>query len=48
MGEDYQYVICAVIDDKVTYLLNDLRPFGTKNPGYARLMRMDSAYLTTR
>lgn len=48
MGEDYQYVIGEIQNGKLKHFLNDIYPFGDTNPGYARLMRMDSAFLTTR
>lgn len=49
MGEEYQYVVLGKNPKtSKSYFLTDLKPFGPKNKGYARLMRMDSAYLTTR
>lgn len=49
MGEDYQYV-CISVNDKgeCKEFLTPLAPYGTSNPGYARLMRMDSSYLVSR
>ena len=50
MGEDYQYVLTKnpVFDPQVhkIHLLSPLNPFGPENPGYGRLMRMESTYLT--
>lgn len=49
MGEEYQYVVIATTDAGVCkYFLSPLLPYGDTNPGYARLMRMDSTYLVTR
>lgn len=50
MGEDYQYVFCSLEEDgnAVKYLLTPLTPFGPKNPGYGRLMRMEASYITSR
>lgn len=49
MGEDYQYIL-AVKDreGKVKNLVCDIYEWGYNNPGYARLMRMDSVFLTTK
>lgn len=49
MGEEYQYVAIALDHKKrCKFYLNSLTPYGSTNPGYARLMRMDSTYLVTR
>lgn len=49
MGEDYQYV--AALKDpegKVYGLVTDVYEWGYENPGYARLMKMESTFLTTK
>lgn len=49
MGEDYMYV--GLVRDKYRKpkgLVMTPFPWGFKHPGYARLMRMDSIFLTTR
>lgn len=48
MGDEYIYTVCQT-DTKgdIKALLLPLT-WGFENPGYARLMRMDSSYLTTR
>lgn len=48
MGEDYQYCICAVENGKVKTTVTDLYPFGDTNPAYARLMKMEYSYITSR
>lgn len=49
MGEEYQYVAIATDDNGICkFYLNKLAPYGDTNPGYARLMRMDSTYLVSR
>lgn len=49
MGEDYQYVAALKnADGKVYGLVTDIYEWGYSNPGYARLMKMESTYLTTR
>lgn len=49
MGEEYQYVAIAIDETgRCRYYLNSLTPYGDTNPGYGRLMRMDSTYLVSR
>lgn len=48
MGEDYLYLVCAFENGKMVMAVNDLYPFGDKNPAYARLMKMEFSYLTTK
>lgn len=50
MGEDYQYIACLVnIDNQVYATVISVYDWGYTNPGYARLMNMDSTvFLTTK
>jgi hypothetical protein len=48
MGEEYQYVVCALKNGKVDQAITDPYPFGDSNPAYARLMKMEFSYLTTK
>lgn len=49
MGEDYQYIGCLCDSDKcVNFFTEAIANFGFGNPGYGRLTRMDSAFLTTK
>lgn len=49
MGEDYQYIAVLKDADGIAYaLVEDIYDWGYENPGYARLMHMDSIFLTTR
>lgn len=49
MGEDYQYaIIQKKKDGTARFLLNNLKPFGTTNPAYGRLMRMEHSFLTDK
>lgn len=49
MGEDYQYIAVLKDADGIAYaLVENVYEWGYENPGYARLMHMDSVFLTTR
>lgn len=49
MGEEYQYIAALKdADGKVYALVQDIYDWGYDNPGYGRLMRMNSVFLTTR
>lgn len=49
MGEDYQYIAVLKDADGIAYaLVENVYDWGYDNPGYARLMHMDSVFLTTR
>ena len=49
MGEEYQYVVGVKdFDGKCYATVIDVYDWGYENPGYARLMRMDSVFLTTK
>lgn len=49
MGEEYQYIAVLKDADGIAYaLVEDIYDWGYDNPGYGRLMHMDSVFLTTR
>jgi hypothetical protein len=49
MGEEYQYIAVLKNADGIAYaLVEDIYDWGYDNPGYGRLMHMDSVFLTTR
>lgn len=49
MGEEYQYVLgIKDMNGKCYGLVTDIYDWGYENPGYGRLMKMDSIFLTTK